>query len=1016
MEPHAPRDPVERLLAERTWLRRLAGALVRDASRSEDLVQDAYVAALERAPSSLKSPRAWLGTVVRNLARNERRADTRRARREAEHAPRKAPPSPADVVARAEMAERVGRMALALDEPYRTTVLLRFFDDLSPRAIARRLDVPLETVRTRLKRALARLRERLDRDADGGRRGWVLAMTPWALSPGHAGAAGLVAGALVVKKTAAILLLLALAVACWLVLAPGRGGDAGEERAAPAAAHAAGEAVLAGRGTPTSPASAAGASHAAPDAPGAAAVYRGRVVDPEGRGVAGAEVALVWWADEADSADWYLVLRKERERRERPRTTTDATGAFSFDRPWKGRVWLRARAAGFATTLAGPAVAGSETTITMAREAGLSVRVADAEGAPVARAAVRLVSAGALTWEPVHSRQVLERGATDTDGLARLPLAPGGGLRLEVDPSDPALGFVERALGPGERAVEVVVPSVRVVERRIVDAETGMPVPGAYVNVLASGKDVHEPTVDVLRRRFPADSDGVVRFPHQEGYYAEYATAPGYEVVHAWEDPIRLPRAARITGVVRTAAGAPVAWAAILVVGEHGGGLDGAYVGEEAVPGYSDAQGRFEIEVKLPHPFGLPAEPRAQRSVVAVHPDHAPAIVDGVVLERGRRVDVTLVMPAPACLDVEVVDGNGDPCADAWIGAARQVPYARSAGGEAHPLDGYAGLLTFTKGPGARTDAGGRCRIGGLCPGRWAVYTQYVNDFATVDVEAGGTYAVRIVQGGGLVVTGRVLQPDGSPFLGQVVLTGARLAQVRTDAEGLFEVRDLAAGEYGLWLPYVAQGARLEYLRTVRAGEHVEIRLPEPARLRVRVEGPAPEEVECALTTATGGVPTWGEFEPLENGLTRPFLSGTVVLFVRAAGRGWTALSVVTAPGTTGEARVDLPPAGSLRARIVGGPPQEGLLVRVRRVDLDARGLAGGDERLEVQVRRTLDALDVYRVPSPTGEVEPTEVAPGTYEVSYGRWEHDRRIWRAGPAVRVEVRSGASVTTEVRSP
>ena len=43
-----------------------------------------------------------------------------------------------------------------LDEPYRTTVLLRYIHGLEPRELALRQGVPLETVRTRLKRGLER--------------------------------------------------------------------------------------------------------------------------------------------------------------------------------------------------------------------------------------------------------------------------------------------------------------------------------------------------------------------------------------------------------------------------------------------------------------------------------------------------------------------------------------------------------------------------------------------------------------------------------------------------------------------------------------------------------------------------------------------------------------------------------------------------------------------------------------------------------------------------------------------
>ena len=55
-------------------------------------------------------------------------------------------------VARTELAERLGRMGLALPEPYRSTIVLRFFKALPPRRVAERQGVPVETVRTRPRR------------------------------------------------------------------------------------------------------------------------------------------------------------------------------------------------------------------------------------------------------------------------------------------------------------------------------------------------------------------------------------------------------------------------------------------------------------------------------------------------------------------------------------------------------------------------------------------------------------------------------------------------------------------------------------------------------------------------------------------------------------------------------------------------------------------------------------------------------------------------------------------------
>lgn len=68
---------------------------------------------------------------------------------------------------------------LELEEPYRQTVLLRYYEGLSSPEIARRLEVPAGTVRWRLSNALGLLRERLDREY-GNRAAWSLLLAPLA--------------------------------------------------------------------------------------------------------------------------------------------------------------------------------------------------------------------------------------------------------------------------------------------------------------------------------------------------------------------------------------------------------------------------------------------------------------------------------------------------------------------------------------------------------------------------------------------------------------------------------------------------------------------------------------------------------------------------------------------------------------------------------------------------------------------------------------------------------------------
>src|SRR5689334_19692922 len=81
-----PENQAFDLEAHGAWLRRLARALAIDGPAADDLVQETWLSALEHPPESGRSPRPWLSRVLRNLAHNARRAESRRARREREAA------------------------------------------------------------------------------------------------------------------------------------------------------------------------------------------------------------------------------------------------------------------------------------------------------------------------------------------------------------------------------------------------------------------------------------------------------------------------------------------------------------------------------------------------------------------------------------------------------------------------------------------------------------------------------------------------------------------------------------------------------------------------------------------------------------------------------------------------------------------------------------------------------------------------------------------------------------------
>jgi RNA polymerase sigma-70 factor (ECF subfamily) len=172
----------ERALASHHgFVRELARGLVAP-DAFEDVAHEALLAGLARPPARPAALRGWLATTVRHLASKWRRGEARRERREAAAARPEALPSARELVERVELEQAVVRAVLALKEPFRTTVLLRFYEGHATAAIAQQLRIPADTVRSRLRRGLAELRAKLDASC-GSRDHWVAALLPVAALP-----------------------------------------------------------------------------------------------------------------------------------------------------------------------------------------------------------------------------------------------------------------------------------------------------------------------------------------------------------------------------------------------------------------------------------------------------------------------------------------------------------------------------------------------------------------------------------------------------------------------------------------------------------------------------------------------------------------------------------------------------------------------------------------------------------------------------------------------------------------
>ncbi|MCP4444093.1 MAG: sigma-70 family RNA polymerase sigma factor [Myxococcales bacterium] len=117
METTEQQTAVEDLLQHAGWLRNLAGTLVGD-SGADDLVQEAYLAAMRTPPDKERPAKPWLARVTRNAAKMRFRGDGRREQRESATADLIAQPeSPADSAERVELQKMLCELVLALPEP-----------------------------------------------------------------------------------------------------------------------------------------------------------------------------------------------------------------------------------------------------------------------------------------------------------------------------------------------------------------------------------------------------------------------------------------------------------------------------------------------------------------------------------------------------------------------------------------------------------------------------------------------------------------------------------------------------------------------------------------------------------------------------------------------------------------------------------------------------------------------------------------------------------------------------------
>ena len=146
---------------------RTAWLITGSAADAEEAAQDAFIKA-QRALDRFREPapfRPWLLAIVANEARNRVRAAGRRAtlalRVAEERRPGDAVPSPEAALLDSERREALLAALSRLNENDQRAIACRYFLDLSEEEMAEVLECARGTVKSRLSRALERLRGEL---------------------------------------------------------------------------------------------------------------------------------------------------------------------------------------------------------------------------------------------------------------------------------------------------------------------------------------------------------------------------------------------------------------------------------------------------------------------------------------------------------------------------------------------------------------------------------------------------------------------------------------------------------------------------------------------------------------------------------------------------------------------------------------------------------------------------------------------------------------------------------------
>lgn len=142
----------------------VAARITGDRHAAEDLTQDVFMhlwQSPERYDPARGALRAWLCLVARGRALDWVRSRQVRSRRYAIVPALPEPPEPSETVTWQTEAKVIRKAVRELPEPQRAAVMLAYYGGLTYRQVARELNIPEGTAKSRIRQALSTLSARL---------------------------------------------------------------------------------------------------------------------------------------------------------------------------------------------------------------------------------------------------------------------------------------------------------------------------------------------------------------------------------------------------------------------------------------------------------------------------------------------------------------------------------------------------------------------------------------------------------------------------------------------------------------------------------------------------------------------------------------------------------------------------------------------------------------------------------------------------------------------------------------